>query len=88
MIVQFCTVTAEPDDIDVNGNPSQYTHTIGTARSSVFRNGKRIDGTWSRAIADRRHDLDLGRPASRSLLAPGWRLGRAGADRHAGLTSS
>jgi hypothetical protein len=47
--VQFCKVTANPGDVDVVGNPSQYTHSIGRGRVAVFRNGHRIDGTWSRA---------------------------------------
>ncbi len=51
VIVQFCSVTPYPQDIDVNGNPSQYTHSIGSGNVSIFRNGKRIDGTWSRASA-------------------------------------
>ena len=49
VIVQFCSVTPYPQDIDVNGNPSQFTHSVGSGTVSVFRNGKRIDGTWSRA---------------------------------------
>jgi hypothetical protein len=49
VIVQFCSVTSYPADIDVNGNPSQFTHTTGSGTVSIFRNGKRIDGTWSRA---------------------------------------
>ncbi len=51
VIVQFCSVTPYPQDIDVNGNPSQYTHSVGSGQVSVFRNGKRVDGTWSRASA-------------------------------------
>jgi len=49
VIVQFCQVTANPGDVDVVGNPSQYTHSIGHGRVAVFRNGHRIDGSWSRA---------------------------------------
>lgn len=48
VIVQFCQVTADPGDVDVAGNPSQYTHSIGHGRVAVFRNGHRIDGSWSR----------------------------------------
>jgi hypothetical protein len=48
VIVQFVSITADRSDIDVDGNPSQYTHSIGTGAVSVFRNGQRIDGTWSR----------------------------------------
>jgi hypothetical protein len=48
VIVQFCKVTVYKKDRDVLGNPAQYTHTVGTGRAVVYRNGKRIDGTWSR----------------------------------------
>ncbi|MDP9092037.1 MAG: DUF3048 domain-containing protein [Actinomycetota bacterium] len=51
VIVQFCNVTLYPQDVDVMGNPSQYTHTVGTGRMVVFRDGRRIDGTWSRPKA-------------------------------------
>lgn len=49
VIVQACRVTAHPKDTDVNGNPSQFTHSIGKGAVTVFRNGKRIDGTWIRS---------------------------------------
>lgn len=49
VIVQFCQVTVHPGDVDVDGNPSQYTHSVGSGTVSIFRNGHRIDGTWSRA---------------------------------------
>lgn len=48
VIVQFCKVTTYAKDRDVLGNPAKYTHTVGEGRVAVFRNGKRIDGTWSR----------------------------------------
>jgi hypothetical protein len=48
VIVQQCKVVAHPQDTDVNGNPSQFTYTVGTGAVSVFRQGKRINGTWSR----------------------------------------
>ena len=48
VIVQFCKVTVYTKDRDVLGHPAQYTHTLGTGRAVVFRNGKRIVGTWSR----------------------------------------
>ena len=34
------------------GNPAQYTHTIGHGRAVVFRDGRRIEGTWSRPAVD------------------------------------
>jgi hypothetical protein len=49
VIVQFCTVTPHPGDTDVNGQPSQYTHSVGHGRVAIFRNGHRIVGLWSRA---------------------------------------
>lgn len=49
VIVQFCNVTVYPQDKDVVGNPSQFTHTLGSGRAVVFRNGHRIDGHWSRS---------------------------------------
>lgn len=48
VIVQFCKVTTYAKDRDVNGNPAKFTKTIGTGRAVVYRDGKRIDGTWSR----------------------------------------
>ena len=49
VIVQSCKVVSHPSDTDINGNPSQFTYTVGTGAVSIFRQGKRIDGTWSRA---------------------------------------
>lgn len=51
VIVQFCNVTLYSQDSDVNGNPNMYTHTIGTGKVVVFRNGRQVTGTWSRASA-------------------------------------
>jgi hypothetical protein len=48
VLVQYCTVTPDRSDIDVNGNPSMFTKTVGTGRVVLFRNDKRIVGTWSR----------------------------------------
>jgi hypothetical protein len=48
VIVQKCKIVPHPQDTDVNGNPSQFTITTGTGVVSVFRNGRRIDGTWTR----------------------------------------
>lgn len=48
VIVQFCKITTYTRDRDVLGNPAQYTHTLGHGRVAVFRNGRRINGTWSR----------------------------------------
>jgi Protein of unknown function (DUF3048) N-terminal domain/Protein of unknown function (DUF3048) C-terminal domain len=48
VLVQYCQISPDRSDIDVNGNPSMYTKTIGTGRVVLFRGGKRIVGTWSR----------------------------------------
>jgi hypothetical protein len=48
VLVQYCNVSPDRSDIDVNGNPSMFTTTVGTGRDVLFRNGKRIEGTWSR----------------------------------------
>lgn len=51
VIVQFCKVTQFNADRDVLGNPNQYTHSIGTGKVVVFRDGKRLVGTWKRPSA-------------------------------------
>lgn len=48
VIVQRCRVVSHPQDTDVMGNPSQFTFTVGTGKVTVFRQGKRIVGTWTR----------------------------------------
>jgi hypothetical protein len=48
VLVQYCKVTEDRSDVDVLGSPSMYTTTIGTGQVVLFRNGKRIVGTWSR----------------------------------------
>lgn len=48
VVVQFCRSTVYTKDRDVLGNPAQFTHTIGTGKVAVFRNGRRITGTWTR----------------------------------------
>jgi DUF3048 family protein len=51
VIVQYCAVTPYPQDVDVVGNVSKYTHTLGVGHVVVFRNGRRVDGSWSRKTA-------------------------------------
>ncbi|GAA1235571.1 DUF3048 domain-containing protein [Oryzihumus leptocrescens] len=51
VLVQYCTVTVNHGDVDVLGNPSQYTHTIGTGKVVLYRDGKQIVGRWSRPSA-------------------------------------
>jgi hypothetical protein len=48
VLVQFCQVTSDRSDVDVNGNPSAFTRSVGSGRVVLFRNGKRIEGRWSR----------------------------------------
>lgn len=48
VVVQSCRIVPYPADRDVNGNPAQFTYTVGTGTVSVFRQGRRINGTWSR----------------------------------------
>jgi hypothetical protein len=52
VLVQFCQVRADRSDVDVNGNPSAYTKSVGSGRVVLFRNGKRIEGTWSRSTVN------------------------------------
>ncbi len=51
VLVQYCSVTVYPQDVDVLGNPSMYTHTVGSGAVILFRDGHRIAGTWSRPTA-------------------------------------
>ena len=70
VLVQYCQVNPDRSDIDVNGNPSMFTTTVGSGRVVLFRNGKRIEGAWSRrSTGDRTVFRDgAGKPI---LLAPG-----------------
>jgi Protein of unknown function (DUF3048) N-terminal domain/Protein of unknown function (DUF3048) C-terminal domain len=70
VVVQFCKITTFLGDIDQSGSPAKVTHTIGDGKVAVFRNGRRIDGTWHRAaVADGTHLTDAhGKPIT---LAPG-----------------
>lgn len=70
VVVQACPVTTFTGDIDQDGNPAKVTHTVGKGTVSVFRDGQRVDGSWSRAsTGDGTHLVDAhGRPIA---LAPG-----------------
>jgi hypothetical protein len=48
VVVQFCKVTTYWKDIDVNHRPAKWSHTVGSGKVVVFRNGHRITGTWTR----------------------------------------
>ena len=52
VLIQFCQVAPDYDDVDVNGSPSTYTSTLGAGRAVLFRDGHYLDGTWSRATLD------------------------------------
>lgn len=51
VIVQFVHGSVFRADIDPAGNPAWYQHTVGTGRVVVFRDGRRIEGRWSRPSA-------------------------------------
>jgi hypothetical protein len=70
VVVQFCQVTTFMGDIDQSGSPAKVTHTTGRGKVAVFRNGRRIDGTWHRAaVGDGTTLTDAsGKPIT---LAPG-----------------
>jgi hypothetical protein len=70
VVVQFCQVTTFMGDIDQSGSPAKVTHTIGQGKVAVFRDGRRIDGTWHRAaVGDGTTLTDAsGKPIT---LAPG-----------------
>lgn len=38
--------------VDVLGNPTPYTTTIGTGAVAVLRDGRRLSGTWRRLVGD------------------------------------
>ncbi len=48
VIIQYCNVTVNPADVDVVGNVTKYTHSVGRGPVAVFRDGREIVGTWSR----------------------------------------
>jgi Protein of unknown function (DUF3048). len=48
VLVQFCQVIPDRTDHDVNGNPTMFTKSVGSGRVVLFRNGRRIEGKWSR----------------------------------------
>ena len=47
VIVEQCKIT-NTRYLDVNRNPQQYTHSIGSGVLHLFRNGHEYTGTWSR----------------------------------------
>ncbi|PZS12770.1 MAG: hypothetical protein DLM57_18240 [Pseudonocardiales bacterium] len=51
VIVQFCKGHVNPHDVDQAGNPGFFTESIGSGRVAVYRDGHRVDGSWSRKSA-------------------------------------
>jgi hypothetical protein len=51
VIVQFVKGNVFAKDIDPAGNPAWYQHTLGSGDVVVFRDGRRIEGHWSRPHA-------------------------------------
>ena len=49
VLVQFCRVTTDFGDIDQAGSPAAYTHSVGSGRAVLFRDGRRIEGSWQRS---------------------------------------
>jgi hypothetical protein len=51
LVVPFSPAHVDRTDVDVVGNPSVYTSTVGAGRVLVFRDGRLLTGRWSRARA-------------------------------------
>lgn len=51
VIVQFTKGHVNPNDVDAAGNPGFFTESIGSGRVVVYRNGHRVNGSWSRKSA-------------------------------------
>lgn len=51
VIVQYCEVSTDYADVDVAGNPSAATKTVGSGKAELYRDGKRYDVTWKRPNA-------------------------------------
>ena len=45
VLVQFCQIRSDRSDIDVNGNPSMFTESVGAGRVVLFRGGRRIEAS-------------------------------------------
>ena len=59
----------------MNGNTSPYTHTVGSGRAILFRDGKRTEATWVRSSQtattsyyDQQHQDLLLRPGTTWVL--------------------
>jgi hypothetical protein len=71
VVVQKCRIVPHPQDTDVLGNPSMFTYTVGKGAVSVFRNGRRIDGTWSRTKVSAGTRLTINANHKTLALSPG-----------------
>jgi hypothetical protein len=70
VIVQYCIVHSHPQDTDINGNPSQFTITVGKGKVLVFRQGRVVTGTWTRKKFSQGTTLRTAK-GTRIPLAPG-----------------
>jgi Protein of unknown function (DUF3048) N-terminal domain/Protein of unknown function (DUF3048) C-terminal domain len=70
VLIQFAQIFTDRSDVDVNGNPSAFTKSVGSGRVVLFRSGRRIEGRWSRPSVGAPTKLTdaAGRPL---LFAPG-----------------
>ena len=51
LVVPFSRARVDRSDVDVLGNPSVYTSTVGSGTVLVFRDGRLLSGRWSRPRA-------------------------------------
>ena len=51
LVVPFSRAHVDRSDVDVVGNPSVYTSTVGSGTVLVFRDGRMLTGRWSRPRA-------------------------------------
>jgi hypothetical protein len=51
VLVLFCRTNVDHADVDAAGNPATYTHTLGSGRLGLFRDGHVLWGTWRRPRA-------------------------------------
>jgi hypothetical protein len=59
LLVPFSPAQVDRSDVDVLGNPSVHTSTVGSGRLLVFRDGRVLVGKWGRAkLADPTAYLD------------------------------
>lgn len=69
VIVQH--VRDEPDGtLDPIGTPAYITHTVGKGKFTLYRDGRAVDGTWSRS-SDTAPTVFLGADGTPVKLAPG-----------------